>query len=460
LGGSAGIVGREALLDSAAATGWLDPGVRGFLKDWNHQDGSAVAGTFGGFVGLSAPDKWWDVQAWDGFNPAQAWVDNPGGAAGTTAFNIGTLVVPGVEGVGALGDGVKFAGATEHGVQAADLAADAGHGAAGAVGLKAVDGVAGADRLAASAHGLTPSEAAAVSPHVGVPSVDAGLSGLKDGVKVPEPVGLPETSIAVGQEAVVPPVRVPEHVPEAALPALPEHVPAGLHAPVQPVHEPALVGADAPHPADGSHAGGAADVSHPGDVGPAGAGDAGHSGQLDLDSGAAGVHPELHTVEVSSGTPGGWEHALYHKNLLPQTQYVVDGGKWMFQTDHLSRVVYAEGHLDGINDLVDRVRHSGQQVHAGGVDRLPGDHGGHIFATLFGGPGEGVNLTAQFGKLNLGAYKALENDWAKAITDGHTVDVRVTIDHPEGSVRPSQYVVGYRVDDGRWLRKVFANGPG
>jgi hypothetical protein len=95
LGDSAGIVGREALLGSASATGWLDPGVRGFLKDWNHQDGSAVAGTFGGFVGLSAPDKWWGVQAWDGFNPAQAWVDNPGGAAGTTAFNIGTLVVPG-----------------------------------------------------------------------------------------------------------------------------------------------------------------------------------------------------------------------------------------------------------------------------------------------------------------------------------------------------------------------------
>jgi hypothetical protein len=82
LGDSAGIVGREALLGSASATGWLDPGVRGFLKDWNHQDGSAVAGTFGGFVGLSAPDKWWGVQAWDGFNPAQAWVDNPGGAAG------------------------------------------------------------------------------------------------------------------------------------------------------------------------------------------------------------------------------------------------------------------------------------------------------------------------------------------------------------------------------------------
>jgi hypothetical protein len=152
-----------------------------------------------------------------------------------------------------------------------------------------------------------------------VPSVDAGLSGLKDGVKVPEPVGLPETSIAVGQEAVVPPVRVPAHVPEAALPALPEHVPAGLHAPVQPVHEPALVGAEhaGEHASGGDGGGGAGSTGH--GVGhdstngadpdnsahQAGSGD--HPGSSGAGHGASGVEP----------TPGG-----IHSDIVDPTQHL------------------------------------------------------------------------------------------------------------------------------------------
>ena len=124
-----------------------------------------------------------------------------------------------------------------------------------------------------------------------------------------------------------------------------------------------------------------------------------------------------------------------------------------------ARVVHAEGNLDQVvKELEDRSRHGGQQTSAGGADRLDVDHGGHIFATLFGGPGEGINLTAQWSKVNLGAYKALENQWAAAIDSGKSVRVEVNLSYPEG-LRPSRYDVEYQIDGGPLRQVRFSNKP-
>jgi DNA/RNA non-specific endonuclease/Tuberculosis necrotizing toxin len=169
-------------------------------------------------------------------------------------------------------------------------------------------------------------------------------------------------------------------------------------------------------------------------------------------SGAEMAHTQHVTTTGDGKTP-----ELLLKNLQPDTRYIVDNGSYIYETDSAGRVVYAEGHLDQVVDQADRVRNESEQKLAGGTDRLPADHGGHFFATLFGGPGEGINLTAQHGHVNLSAYKRLENSWTTSIEAGHSVDVRITTVYPAESLRPSAYQVVYQIDGGKPITKVIPN---
>jgi hypothetical protein len=153
-----------------------------------------------------------------------------------------------------------------------------------------------------------------------------------------------------------------------------------------------------------------------------------------------------HTQHVTTAGDGKTPELLL-KNLQPDTRYIVDN-TYLYETDSRGRVVYAEGHLDQTLDVADRVRNEYQQKLAGGADRLPGDHGGHFFGTLFGGPGEGINLTAQNGRLvNLGEFKVLENTWADAIREGKPVHVEITAVYPGDKLRPSEFKVTYQIGD-------------
>jgi hypothetical protein len=163
-----------------------------------------------------------------------------------------------------------------------------------------------------------------------------------------------------------------------------------------------------------------------------------------------------HSQHVTT-TGDGKTPELLLKNLQPDTRYIVDNGSYIYETDSAGRVVYAEGHLDQVVDQADRVRNESEQKLAGGTDRLPADHGGHFLATLFGGPGEGINLTAQHSHVNLSAYKRLENSWATSIEAGHSVDVRITTVYPADSLRPSTYRVVYQIDGGKPITKVIPN---
>ena len=163
-----------------------------------------------------------------------------------------------------------------------------------------------------------------------------------------------------------------------------------------------------------------------------------------------------HTQHVPT-TGDGKTPELLLKNLQPDTRYIVDNGTYIYETDTVGRVVYAEGHLDQIVDAADRVRNPSEQRLAGGADRLPGDHGGHFFATLFGGPGEGINLTGQHAHVNLSDYKRLEIIWADAIKDGKTVRVEVTATYPGDKLRPSQYDVTYQIGNGREVQRTIDN---
>jgi hypothetical protein len=176
------------------------------------------------------------------------------------------------------------------------------------------------------------------------------------------------------------------------------------------------------------------------------------AGRTDLPGSGTDVAQTQHVTMTGDGrTP-----ELLLSNLQPDTRYIVDS-TYIYETDSLGRVVYAEGHLDRTVDLADRVRNPGEQTAAGGVDRLSGDHGGHFFATLFGGPAEGINLTGQSARVNLSDFRTLENRWANAIRQGETVQVEIRAIYPGDRLRPSQYEVTYRIGDGRPVKTTIDN---
>lgn len=79
---------------------------------------------------------------------------------------------------------------------------------------------------------------------------------------------------------------------------------------------------------------------------------------------------------------------------------------------------------------------------------MPGDQGGHIFGTQFGGPGEAINITAMRDTLNqVGArdYYNLEMQWRQLAEQGQ-VQVKVDIAYPGDSMRPESYSIETYVD--------------
>lgn len=97
------------------------------------------------------------------------------------------------------------------------------------------------------------------------------------------------------------------------------------------------------------------------------------------------------------------------------------------------------------------------QAQAGGSDRLPSDDGGHYVGFRFGGPHDAFNHFAQDAGFNRGAYRALEDQWAKAIRDGQRVFFDIVPHYPPGSQRPDRIEVHYSVGDGPTRRKVYDN---
>lgn len=129
----------------------------------------------------------------------------------------------------------------------------------------------------------------------------------------------------------------------------------------------------------------------------------------------------------------------------PDAALVVDSHA-VFEFDHIGRTVRAVTVLDQL--AVKTERNKGHQVAAGGADRLATDDGGHIFATLFGGLGEGINIQPMDFSINRGKYRELERLWARHIEQGGLVNVEVVFHFTGESRRPDQFDVTFDLGDG------------
>ncbi|WP_375392991.1 DNA/RNA non-specific endonuclease [uncultured Sphingomonas sp.] len=113
-------------------------------------------------------------------------------------------------------------------------------------------------------------------------------------------------------------------------------------------------------------------------------------------------------------------------------------------------------HVEGDLSLEDAARSRANQRQAGGVDRRDTDDGGHFIAARFNGPNDSFNHFAQDANFNRGAYRALEDAWAKSLRSGANVSVDILAHYPNASKRPDSLNVTWR-SGGITQRKIFPN---
>ncbi len=106
-----------------ADTGFLE-----WQQQWMRDSYRSYIDLFGSFVGYHAPEEWWKASSDEWGDGWSDWGKDPGGTAGTSLFNIATLVLP-TKGGGALLDGLKGGRGAE------GLGDDAGRVGAGERGL-------------------------------------------------------------------------------------------------------------------------------------------------------------------------------------------------------------------------------------------------------------------------------------------------------------------------------------
>ncbi|QGP80297.1 LysM peptidoglycan-binding domain-containing protein [Sphingobium sp. CAP-1] len=102
------------------------------------------------------------------------------------------------------------------------------------------------------------------------------------------------------------------------------------------------------------------------------------------------------------------------------------------------------------------VRSRRNQAAAGKPDRLACDDGGHYIAARFNGPRDSFNHFAQDASFNRGAYRVMEDQWARELRAGHKVFVVIESLYHGASKRPYQLNVRWEVD-GQAASQKFPN---
>ena len=133
---------------------------------------------------------------------------------------------------------------------------------------------------------------------------------------------------------------------------------------------------------------------------------------------------------------------------------VYESKGYYYQTDELGRINVAQGDLR----LEKGVRNKGDQLKAGGDDRLRGDHGGHLIARIFGGSGELDNLVAMDKIVNTVKYRDVERAWENALKNGETVNVKIILDYTEANKRPTGFNVEYMIGDSK--KEIYLSNGG
>jgi hypothetical protein len=120
--------------------------------------------------------------------------------------------------------------------------------------------------------------------------------------------------------------------------------------------------------------------------------------------------------------------------------------EWRNDVDVIDRPRRISGQLQ----LKAERRSRSEQRDAGKPDRRTADDGGHFIAARFNGPRERFNHFAQERNFNRGAYRTIEDQWAKALRAGKRVFVDIVPQYEGLSRRPYSLNVVWYVDGERF----------
>ena len=128
-------------------------------------------------------------------------------------------------------------------------------------------------------------------------------------------------------------------------------------------------------------------------------------------------------------------------NLKHNIKYQTGEFKYNYETD-------ANGRISNWNtDNLQLTERDGRlNYNSDSLGKIEGDHAGHIAGDRFGGSPELDNIVSQSQNVNLSQYKKIENQWAKAISEGKEVTVNIDIKYDGDGFRPIEFNVEYTID--------------
>ena len=147
--------------------------------------------------------------------------------------------------------------------------------------------------------------------------------------------------------------------------------------------------------------------------------------------------PEQENPEESSAE----SHFDSAYELKANESYEVNG--YRYETDDRGRIEHCEGKLQ----LENGKRNPDHQRKAGGEDRLDTDDGDHLIAARFNGSSKVDNIVPMDAQVNRGDYKAMEEEWARELKKGNSVEVNIDVSYPDNGKRPDSIDVDYKVTE-------------
>lgn len=173
---------------------------------------------------------------------------------------------------------------------------------------------------------------------------------------------------------------------------------------------------------------------------------------LKVQTNGPSIQASLKVEELKSGSKGDWNKIA--NNPKPNTIYNFENG-YTYKTDINGRVSSVQAELQlGKND-----RNTYQQKVSGRNDRASTDHGGHLIASMFKGPGEGINIVPMDKNFNGsgGKWYQLENDWKKALENNQSVNVSIRPVYSGTSKRPDSFIVIQKIGSAKATQVTLKN---
>ena len=136
--------------------------------------------------------------------------------------------------------------------------------------------------------------------------------------------------------------------------------------------------------------------------------------------------------------------------LKSNVTYQTGEYEYIYKTDSKGRISNWSTNDLQLTDREERLPHDSKTP-----GKVKGDHAGHLAGDRFGGSPEIDNLVSQSSGVNLGEYKKIENQWAKAIADGKKVTTNVEVVYDGDSLRPKLFKVRYTIDGKPYSKRII-----